>query len=149
MKFLKNQAFGFYAEAVAIIAELVGFVFYFLNGKTATYGNLQINLVTTVGGVIGILLAIFIIAASGKVSENKGLRWVVDIAHLAVGILFTWGLAVFIADRVNLFASVLTFNKNAQTLADTQSAIYAIVALLVAVVAAVAASFTRVNKSED
>lgn len=150
MAFLKNLAFGFYMSVLAVAAEIVGLAYYFQNQKTATYGNLAINLVTLWGGIIGIaLIALLVVLSPMKVMRARIMRSLADIAYVVISVLFMRGMAVLVADRVNLFAGVLTFNKNPQTMADTRSAVIAIVAMLIAVIFALLSSFMRMSKTEE
>ncbi|WP_418969090.1 hypothetical protein [Alloscardovia omnicolens] len=150
MKFLKNLALGFYVSVLAVVAEIVGLVYYFQNQKTATYGNLALNMVTIWGGIIGIaFIAVLAVFSHMKAINSSIMRSLADIAYVAINVLFMCGVAVLIADRVNLFAGVLTFNKNPQTIADTRSAVIAIVAMLIAVLFTILASFMRMSKTEE
>lgn len=150
MKVLKNLSLGFYIGVLAIIAEIVGLIFYFINQGTVTFGNLPLNQVTVVGGVIALALQVFILGAGQfKASNGAVLRTILDIAYVAVIVLIVWGATVFFADRINLFSSVITFNRNAQSLADMNSALYGIGAMFCAAVLEIVSSFMRVSKNQD
>lgn len=150
MKVVKNLSLGFYVGVLALIAQVVGLVFYYINQGTATFGNLPLNLVVTFGGVVAIILQLCIlIAGQFKASNGAVLRTVLDIAYVVAVVLIVWGATVFFADRINLFSSVMTFNRNAQSLADMNSALYGIGAMFAAAVLEIISSFMRVSKVQD
>ncbi|TCD54230.1 hypothetical protein EJ419_04100 [Alloscardovia theropitheci] len=147
MKFVKNQSFGFYLGILTIIAAIVGMYFYFVNSATATFGNIPLNAVTVYGGVLAIVLELFVLIAGQFKANNGWLGVLTDISCVAIAVLLVWGATVFFADRINLFAGVMTFNRNAQTLADMSSALIGIAALFGSGALAIVASFFRVSKT--
>ena len=150
MKALKNLSLGFYVGVLAFIVEVVALVFYFINQGTVTFGNLPLNMVTVVGGVIALAIQLLILVLGQLRASNKtGVGVLLDLAYVAEAVLIVWGAPVFFADRINLFSSVMTFNRNAQSLADMNSALYGIGAMFVAAVLVILSSFMRVSKNQE
>ena len=144
MKALKNLSLGFYVGVLAFIVEVVALVFYFINQGTVTFGNLPLNMVTVVGGVIALAIQLLILVLGQLRASNK-----TGVGVLLEAVLIVWGATVFFADRINLFSSVMTFNRNAQSLADMNSALYGIGAMFAAAVLVILSSFMRVSKNQE
>lgn len=150
MKALKNLSLGFYVGVLAFIVEVVALVFYFINQGTVTFGNLPLNMVTVVGGVIALAIQLLILVLGQLRASNKtGVGVLPDLAYVVEAVLIVWGATVFFADRINLFSSVMTFNRNAQSLADMNSALYGIGAMFAAAVLVILSSFMRVSKNQE
>lgn len=150
MKALKNLSLGFYVGVLAFIVEVVALVFYFINQGTVTFGNLPLNMVTVVGGVIALAIQLLILVLGQLRASNKtGVGVLLDLAYVVEAVLIVWGTTVFFADRINLFSSVMTFNRNAQSLADMNSALYGIGAMFAAAVLVILSSFMRVSKNQE
>ncbi|KWZ75521.1 hypothetical protein [Alloscardovia omnicolens] len=150
MKALKNLSLGFYVGVLAFIVEVVALVFYFINQGTVTFGNLPLNMVTVVGGVIALAIQLLILVLGQLRASNKtGVGVLLDLAYVVEAVLIVWGATVFFADRINLFSSVMTFNRNAQSLADMNSALYGIGAMFAAAVLVILSSFMRVSKNQE
>lgn len=150
MKALKNLSLGFYVGVLAFIVEVVALVFYFINQGTVTFGNLPLNMVTVVGGVIALAIQLLILVLGQLRASNKtDVGVLLDLAYVVEAVLIVWGATVFFADRINLFSSVMTFNRNAQSLADMNSALYGIGAMFAAAVLVILSSFMRVSKNQE
>ena len=150
MKALKNLSLGFYVGVLAFIVEVVALVFYFINQGTVTFGNLPLNMVTVVGGVIALAIQLLILVLGQLRASNKtGVGVLLDLAYVVEAVLIVWGATVFFADRINLFSSVMTFSRNAQSLADMNSALYGIGAMFAAAVLVILSSFMRVSKNQE
>lgn len=150
MKALKNLSLGFYVGVLAFIVEVVALVFYFINQGTVTFGNLPLNMVTVVGGVIALAIQLLILVLGQLRASNKtGVGVLLDLVYVVEAVLIVWGATVFFADRINLFSSVMTFNRNAQSLADMNSALYGIGAMFAAAVLVILSSFMRVSKNQE
>ncbi|OFQ98063.1 hypothetical protein [Alloscardovia sp. HMSC034E08] len=150
MKALKNLSLGFYVGVLAFIVEVVALVFYFINQGTVTFGNLPLNMVTVEGGVIALAIQLLILVLGQLRASNKtGVGVLLDLAYVVEAVLIVWGATVFFADRINLFSSVMTFNRNAQSLADMNSALYGIGAMFAAAVLVILSSFMRVSKNQE
>ena len=150
MKALEEFVSRFYVGVLAFIVEVVALVFYFINQGTVTFGNLPLNMVTVVGGVIALAIQLLILVLGQLRASNKtGVGVLLDLAYVAEAVLIVWGATVFFADRINLFSSVMTFNRNAQSLADMNSALYGIGAMFAAAVLVILSSFMRVSKNQE
>lgn len=150
MKALKNLSLGFYVGVLAFIVEVVALVFYFINQGTVTFGNLPLNMVTVVGGVIALAVQLIILVLGQlRASNGTALGVLLDLAYVVEAVLIVWGATVFFADCINLFSSVMTFNRNAQSIADMNSALYGIAAMFAAAVLVIISSFMRVSKNQE
>lgn len=145
MSFIKKQSAGFYFTALSVIAAVVGMVFYLINCNTDYFGNLGVNAVIVGCLVVAILLELVYIAGCNKV----GTGLVVDVLPLIGAALYMVAFVQFVAARVNSIATILSFEKNAQTMSDLSSAIVGMVCCLVAIVFHIIASFLKVAKTEE
>ena len=128
MNFIKKQAAGFYLMLLALILGTAGIVFYVINCNTAYFSNLGIS-----WGVVGCLVA-------GGVLEI--------ILPILAGVLLMAGFVFFVRLRVNSIATILSFERNAQTMADLSSAIIGMGCTLAAVIMTIISSFFRTVREE-
>ena len=137
MNFIKKQAAGFYLMLLALILGTAGIVFYVINCNTAYFSNLGIS-----WGVVGCLVA-------GVVLEEKSPEMpVLDILPILAGVLLMAGFVFFVRLRVNSIATILSFERNAQTMADLSSAIIGMGCTLAAVIMTIISSFFRTVREE-
>lgn len=141
MSFIKRQAFGFYITILSAIAAIVGLVFYFINSRTATFGNIALNQLTIAGSIVAIVLMVVRVVLEQPRLNNPISETVCDICCVATSVLLMCSTAVFICDRVNTVASVITFAQNAQSMADLQSVIVGVVAMAAATVLSIVSSY--------
>lgn len=141
MSFMKRQAFGFYVTILAAVAAIVGLVFYFINSHTATFGNIALNRLTIAGSVVAIVLMVVRVALEQPKLTNPVSSTVADICCVITSVLLMCSTAVFICDRVNTVASVISFAQNAQSTADLQSIIVGVAAMAAATVLSIIASY--------
>ncbi|MDK6563181.1 hypothetical protein QP293_26320, partial [Escherichia coli] len=77
------------------------------NQGTVTFGNLPLNMVTVVGGVIALAVQLIILVLGQlRASNGTALGVLLDLAYVVEAVLIVWGATVFFADRINLFSSV-------------------------------------------
>lgn len=145
MGFIKKQSAGFYFTALSVIAAVVGMIFYLINCNTDYFSNLGVNAVIVGCLVVAILLELVYIVGCNKV----GAGLFVDVLPLISAALYMVAFVQFIAARVNSIATILSFEKNAQTMSDLSSAIVGMVCCLVAILFQIIASFLKVAKSEE
>ena len=119
MNFIKKQAAGFYLMLLALILGTAGIVFYVINCNTAYFSNLGISWGVVGCLVAGVVLEILFVAGQEKSPEMP----VLDILPILAGVLLMAGFVFFVRLRVNSIATILSFERNAQTMADLSSAI--------------------------
>lgn len=149
MNFIKQQSIGFYVNALALIAAIVALVYYFINCNTSYFLSSGMN-----SGVLacsfGVIVLEVVILAGGQFAVAGGspvwLRILLDVCAVAVSVMLMCAFAFFLSDRINAIASIATFNQNAQNMADLMSAIYGMIAYVIAVVLSIFASYFKVNK---
>ena len=140
MNFIKKQAAGFYLMLLALILGTAGIVFYVINCNTAYFSNLGISW----GLVAGVVLEILFVAGQEKSPEMP----VLDILPILAGVLLMAGFVFFVRLRVNSIATILSFERNAQTMADLSSAIIGMGCTLAAVIMTIISSFFRTVREE-
>lgn len=141
MTFLKKQSIGFYVSAIVLILSLGGLAMYLKNSATSYFSNL---------GKDPVILACLIAAAVAEllfiVLSQKGLKKWMDILPVMVSVLLMLGAVLFASSRVNGIASIMTFENNAQTMADLSSAVTGIALCLIAGIVSIFASFFDIVK---
>ena len=141
MNFLKKQSVGFYFSVIVVILSLVGMAMYLKNSATAYFSNL---------GKDPVILACLIVAVIAEllfmILSQKGMKSWMDILPVAVSVLLMLGAVLFASSRVNGIASIMTFENNAQTMADLSSAVTGIGFCLAAGIVSIVASFFDITK---
>ena len=145
MSFIKKQSVGFYFAALAVIAAVAATVFYLINCNTAYFSNLGVNAVIVGCMVVAILLELVYIIGYNK----AGASLVVDVLPVVSGALLMVAFAQLITARVNGIATILSFEKNAQTMSDLSSAIVGMICCFVAILLNIIGSFFKVVKTEE
>lgn len=144
MNFMKKQSAGFYLAAATTILAMIGLVFYLINCSTDYFGNLGVSMPLAACLVISCALELVYIAGY----EKTGSKLYLDAMPVIAGALLTLALVLFITSRVAGIASIMTFENNAQTMADMKSAVIGMVFCLLAIVFNIVASFFRVVKEQ-
>lgn len=142
MKFMKKQSAGFFITLLTVILAGAGIIFYLINCNTAYFANFGVDskIVTLVIAAIVIELALII------GSEILGTKLVLDILPVLSAVLLVLAFVTFVESRVNSIASIMTFQNNAQTMADLSSAITGMVFLFLAIIFSVITSFFNIVK---
>ena len=84
------------------------------------------------------------------IGYNKaGASLVVDVLPVVSGALLMVAFAQFITARVNSIATILSFERNAQTMSDLSSAIVGMICCFVAILLNIIGSFFKVVKTEE
>ena len=138
MNFIKKQAAGFYLMLLALILGTAGIVFYVINCNTAYFSNLGISWGVVGCLVAGVVLEILFVAGQEKSPEMP----------ILAGVLLMAGFVFFVRLRVNSIATILSFERNAQTMADLSSAIIGMGCTLAAVIMTIISSFFRTVREE-
>ena len=144
MNFIKKQAAGFYLMLLALILGTAGIVFYMINCNTAYFFKLGISWGVVGCLVAGVVLEILFVAGQEKSPEMP----VLDILPILAGVLLMAGFVFFVRLRVNSIATILSFERNAQTMADLSSAIIGMGCTLAAVIMTIISSFFRTVREE-
>lgn len=141
MTFIKKQSVGFYFAVVTVIFAVAGLAMYLKNSSTDYFSNLGKDPV-----ILGCLIAAIIAELVLIVAAQSGVKMWMDILPVAVSMLLMLGTIWFVSSRVNGIASIMTFENNANTMADLSSAITGIVLCLIAGVVSIIASFFDIVK---
>lgn len=145
MSFIKRQSVGFYFAALAVIATVVATVFYLINCNTAYFSNLGVNAV-----IVGCLIVVILLELVYIIGYNRaGASLAMDVLPIVSGALLMVAFAQFITARVNSIATILSFERNAQTMSDLSSAIVGMVCCFVAILLNIIGSYFKVIKTEE
>lgn len=131
-----KKSVGFFMTIISAAAAAVGAVAYFMNCRTNYFINLGVDPVVMGCAVCAILLQAVYIAATRKGSQ----LWTDALAVLPP-VLLIIATITLAGSRISGIASIMTFENNAQNMADLTSAIVGIAACLVAAITGIAASF--------
>ena len=132
---------GLYCSVIAIIAAVVGLVEYFVNAGTNYFKSMGTNPVV----IATLIIAIVLLVCNVVVGMKSTPKWL-DILPVASVIFANVAVANFISNRVNAIAAIITFENNASNMADLQSAIVGIAAMIVAILLTIIAAFFDVSK---
>lgn len=140
MSNLKKQGAGTYLTALAAIASVVGFAFYMVNCGTNYFKSQGTNPIIIVCALVAIAAQVLYLVLGQKDILAA------DVLPVVSGVTVTVALAYFIQARVNGIAAIMTFTNNAQNMKDLSSAIVGMVALAIAMILNMIASFFAVRK---
>lgn len=142
MGFLKKQSIGFYLTIITTICAILGLIFYMVNCNTSYFSNLGVNTGLLICAVLAILLEMAMII----LSQAMGGKPYIDIIPVLCGVLLMSAFVIFISIRVNSIATILSFERNDQTMSDLSSAIIGMGFCFAAVLFNIIASFFSVVK---
>lgn len=131
-----KKSVGFFLTVISAAAAVVGAAAYFMNCKTDYFINLGVNPVVMGCAVAAIVLQVVYIAAT-----QKGHALWSDALAVIPPVLLIIATITLVGARVGSIASIMTFENNAQNMADLTSAIVGVAACLIAAVVGIAASF--------
>ena len=137
---MKRALFGSIMSVITIVAAVVGLINYITNSNTTYFAGLGKD-----PGVIGCAAAAIAALALWLVLGNPKAAWT-DILPVAAPALLIVAALTLVNSRINGVAAIMTFENNAQNMADLQSAIVAIAALVAAAVLAALNAFFDVKK---
>lgn len=138
---MKKQSLGFYMTALSAIAAVVGIIAYLINCGTNYFVNLGVDPMVVGCTVVAVALQVVYI-----ILTQKGNKIWTDVLPVAFTVLLIAATLLFVGARVNGIASIMTFEGNAQTMADLTSAIVGIVGCLIASIISLISSFFDVVK---
>lgn len=144
MEFIKKQSIGFYTTVLSCIAMIVGIAYYLCNCKTKYFSNLGINKTVVVCGVIAIIgLVAYMI-----LNEMDRSSLISNFLPIVCGVLMMIAVVAFIGSRVYGIASIITFENNAENMADLTNAFTGMIWCVAAVVLQMISSFFNIKKAE-
>lgn len=131
-----KKSVGFVMTALSAAAAVVGAVAYFMNSKTNYFINLKRQPV-----VMGCVAAAVVLQIVYLVVTGKGHQLWTDVLAVLSPALLMVATITLAGTRISGIASIMTFENNAQNMADLTSAIVGIAACLIAAIIGIAASF--------
>ena len=137
---MKRALFGSILTVITIVAAVVGLINYITNSNTNYFAGLGKDPV-----VIGCAVLAIAALALWLVLGNPKITWT-DILPVAAPALLIVAALTLVNSRINGIAAIMTFENNAQNMADLQSGLVAIAALVAAAVLAALNAFFDVKK---
>ena len=131
-----KKSVGFFMTILSAAAAAVGAVAYFMNCQTNYFINLGVDPV-----VMGCAVAAIVLQVVYIVMTQKGSQLWTDVLAVLPPVLLIVATITLAGSRISGIASIMTFENNAQNMADLTSAIVGIAACLIAAVIGIAASF--------
>lgn len=128
---------GFILTVLTMIVTAVSLFLYLQNCKTNYFANMGVD--TTVAAVV---LEALMLALSMKQGEKAYL----DAIPVVCGILTAVAAIQFIGSRIAGAASIMTFESNAENMADLNNAIVAMACCVIALLLVMISSFFKVVK---
>lgn len=138
----KKMGVGVILGVITILVTVAGMILYMMNCKTNYFANMGMDSAVIACLVIAAVLEAVMIVASLKL----GARPVLDILPVASGVLTAVAAVRFIGSRIAGIASIMTFENNAENMADLNNAIAGMVVCVVALVCVIFSSFFKVVK---
>lgn len=138
----KKMGAGLVLSVITAIVTAAGLVLYMKNCKTNYFINSGVDNAVVVCLAIAAILEIVMIVASMKM----GAKPVLDILPVACGVLTAYALIQFISSRIAAIGSIMTFENNAQNMADLKGAIIGMIVCAVALICTIISSFFKVVK---
>ena len=137
---MKRALFGSIMTVITIVVAVVGLANYIMNSNTTYFSGLGKAPLVIGGAALGIAaLVLWLVLGEPKASWK-------DILPMLAPVCLIVAALNLVNSRINGVAAIMTFENNAQNMADLQSAIVAIAALIAAAVLAVFTAFFDVKK---
>ena len=137
---MKRAIFGSTMTVITIAAAVAGLVNYITNSNTTYFawlGKDPVVIGCTAAGIAALVL--WLVLGEARASWK-------DILPVAAPACLIVAALTLVNSRINGVAAIMTFENNAQNMADLQSAIVAIAALVAAAVLAALTAFFDVKK---
>ena len=138
----KKMGAGLVLSVITALVTVAGLVLYMMNCKTNYFINSGVNNAVVACLAAAAILEIVMIAASMKM----GAKPVLDILPVACGVLTAYALIPFISSRIAAIGSIMTFENNAQNMADLKGAIIGMIVCAAALICTIISSFFKVVK---
>ena len=137
----KKMGAGLVLSVITVLVTVAGLVLYMMNCKTNYFVKTTGTDNTIVACLAAILEIVMII-----VSVKMGAKPVLDIIPVACGVLTAYALIAFVGSRIAAIGSIMTFENNAQNMADLKGAIIGMIVCAVALIFTIISSFFKVVK---
>ena len=138
----KKMGAGLVLSVITVLVTVAGLVLYMMNCKTNYFINSGVNNAVVACLAAAAILEIVMIAASMRM----GAKPVLDILPVACGVLTAYALIQFISSRIAAIGSIMTFENNAQNMADLKGAVIGMIVCAVALIFTIISSFFKVVK---
>ena len=138
----KKVGAGLVLSVITALVTVLGLVLYMINCKTNYFINSGVNNAVVACLAVAAILEIVMIVASVKM----GAKPVLDIIPVVCGVLTAYALIQFLGSRIAAIGSIMTFENNAQNMADLKGAIIGMIVCAVAMICTIISSFFKVVK---
>ena len=138
----KKVGAGLVLSVITAFVTVLGLVLYMMNCKTNYFINSGVNNAVVACLAVAAILEIVMIVASMKM----GAKPVLDIIPVVCGVLTAYALIQFLGSRIAAIGSIMTFENNAQNMADLKGAIIGMIVCAVAMICTIISSFFKVVK---
>ena len=138
----KKMGAGLVLSVITVLVTVAGLVLYMMNCKTNYFINSGVNNAVVACLAAAAILEIVMIAASMRMRAKP----VLDILPVACGVLTAYALIQFISSRIAAIGSIMTFENNAQNMADLKGAIIGMIVCAAALICTIISSFFKVVK---
>lgn len=133
---------GLILNIITIVVTAAGLFLYLQNCKTGYFGNMGVDTKVAAGLGVSLVLEILMIV----LSMAMGAKPFLDVIPVICGVLTALAAIEFIGSRIAGAASIMTFENNAQNMADLKGAIIAMVVCVAALLCVMITSFFKVVK---
>ena len=138
----KKIGVGLVLSVITALVTVLGLVLYMMNCKTNYFINSGVNNAVVACLAVAAILEIVMIVASVKM----GAKPVLDIIPVVCGVLTAYALIQFLGSRIAAIGSIMTFENNAQNMADLKGANIGMIVCAVAMICTIISSFFKVVK---
>lgn len=138
----KKMGAGLILNAITILVTCAGLILYIMNCNTNYFANMGVDTAVVICLAAALILEVVMVVGSLKM----GAKPVLDILPIASGVLTAFAAIRFIGSRIAGAASIMTFENNAENMADLNGAICAMAVCVVALVCVIITSFFKVVK---
>lgn len=136
---------GFILTVLTMIVTAVSLFLYLQNCKTNYFANMGVNTAVVCCLACAAVLEALLLALSVKQGEKVYL----DLIPVACGVLTAIAAIQFIGSRIAGAASIMTFESNAENMADLNNAVVAMAWCVAALVLVMISSFFKVVKEAE
>lgn len=131
-----KKAIGLYLTSLSAVAAVVCVTAYVVNCGTDYFANLGMDPAVLICAIAAIILEVVYLIVT-----RKGYKVWSDVLPVLAPVLLIVATLLIVNVRVNGIAAIMTFEGNAQTMADLISVLVGIIAGLIATIAGIIASF--------
>lgn len=151
MEFIKKQSIAFYVSIAVVIMAIVSVIIYSVNAANVYFFEVTGSGAVLALTIVAIVLDVAIIVLAQLFATNKLAKICLDMAMIAVTILLTISLMLFLKDRVYYMAIVFGSeleSDNPAAWAAMGQAVAGIVLYACTVILSVGAAFFNMRKPE-